>query len=606
VSPVPQAVRRLVEMLGFFQQALTLLTPGEKRRLYLILALSSFAALMQTLSVLSMMPFIVLLANPDMLEDSGLLQRGYEWLGAESYHEFLVVFGLFGILVLTLGNMFVAFEQWVSDRYLNYLVHRVETKVLQRMMRKPYDYFVTHHSAKLSDIILSQVERAIEGVIGTFITIFGSVVLAGLIVLMLLLISFKTTLVTFLGLLAAYVVVFLLLRRKIQGHGAELTELSAKVFTAVKETLDGIREIKSRRAEAFFIRRFDNSRRRLAGLAVRYNVLSYLPHFLLETIVLAGFVAVALYFVYATADSGISLSFIALYGMAIYRLIPALKGIFEGISTVHHDADAVQLVVRHIEEPPPRSHRPLAPPKRRIQLTGVTHRYADSDRDQLSDLTLTIPVGSSICLYGPSGSGKTTVLNVLAGLIRPRSGAVLCDGAELVPEALDGWRRVIGYCPQQIYLYDDTLASNIAFGIDDDAIDYGRIHAVGRIARLEEFVLEKLPGGYQAVIGEHGATLSGGQRQRVGIARCLYHDPEVLFFDESFNGLDAENRTAILDSLFSMQGKTLVFSSHETAIASRCDVIVMMEQGKVVAEGTYEVLMAESPRFEQLASRCGA
>src|SRR5690606_8880972 len=129
--------------------------------------------------------------------------------------------------------------------------------------------------------------------------------------------------------------------------------------------------------------------------------------------------------------------------------------------------------------------------------------------------------------------------------------------------------QVIGYCPQQVYLYDDTLASNIAFGIDHEAIDEERVRAVGKIARLEEFVVGKLPEGYQAAIGEHGATLSGGQRQRVGIARCLYHDPKMLFFDESFNGLDVENRTAILDSLFSMPGKTLVFSSHEMAIASR-------------------------------------
>jgi ATP-binding cassette, subfamily B, bacterial PglK len=593
-------------MFGFLRQALTLLTRAEKRRFYLILALSAFAALMQTLSVLSMMPFIVLLANPDMLQDHGLLQRVYQWVGAASYQEFLVLFGLFGILVLTLGNMFVAFEQWVSDRFLNHLIHRVETVVLQRMMSKPYDYFVTNHSATLSDIILNQVERAIEGVIGTFITILGSVVLAGSIVSMLLLISFQTTLVTSLGLLVAYVLVFLLLRRKIQSHGAELTDLSAKVFIAVKETLDGIKEIKTRRAASFFIHRFNGSRHKLAHLAVRYNLLSYLPHFLLESIVLAGFVAVSLYFVYVTADSGISLSFIALYGMAIYRLIPALKGIFEGISSVHHNTDAVQLVVRHLEEPQPRrSHRSLVPPRKHIKLAGITHRYANSDRDQLSELMITIPVGSSICLYGPSGSGKTTVFNILAGLIYPRTGAVLCDDVEVVPEVLDGWRQIIGYCPQQIYLYDDTLASNIAFGIDSNAIDEARVSAVGRIARLEEFVLEKLPGGYQAVIGEHGSTLSGGQRQRVGIARCLYHDPEVLLFDESFNGLDAGNRTAILDSLFSLPGKTLVFSSHETDIASRCDNIVMMEQGKVVGEGTYELLMAELPRFEQLASRCG-
>ena len=593
-------------MYGVVKQALTLLSAEEKRRVYLILALTSIAAVMQTLSVLSIMPFILLLANPAFLQTNELLQRLYGTLGANSYHEFLVLFGLFGILILSVGNMFVAFEQWVSDRFLNFLAHRVEAQVLQRMMKKPYEYFVTHHSAKLSDIVLNQVERVVDGVIGTFITIFGSMALALFIVLMLLVISLKSTLVTLLGLLLAYIFVFLLLRRRIQDHGAELTHLSAKVFAAVKETLDGIKEIKTRRAESFFSRRFEGSRLQMSRLSIRYNILSYMPHFVLESVVFAGFVAVALYFVFTTADSGVSLAFIALYGMAVYRLIPALKGIFEGISTIHHNADAVQLVLRHCEETgEPHGMRELPTPRKEIRLEAVTHRYDNADGDQLSNVDLTIPAGTSVCLFGPSGSGKTTILNLLVGLIRPQSGRVLCDGVEIGPETIDSWRSNIGYCPQPIYLFDDAMSSNIAFGVKPDEIDHGRVLAVSKLAQLDAFVTGKLPAGYRTVIGEHGETLSGGQRQRVGIARCLYHDPDVLVFDESFTGLDAENRTAILDNLFGLEGKTLLFSSHETAIASRCDKVVVVEHGRLIAEGTYEQLLAESPRFEQLVSRIG-
>ena len=575
----------------------------EKRRVYLILALTSVAAVMQTLSVLSIMPFIVLLANPDWLHTHDLLRRVYHTLEVQSYHDFLVLLGLLGILVLAAGNLFVALEQWVSDRFLNNLAHRVETQVLQRMMAKPYEYFVTHHSAKLSDVVLSQVERVVEGVIGTFVTIFGSVALAIFIVLMLLVISFKTTFVTLLGLLAAYVLVFLLLRRRIQSHGAELTHLSARVLTAVKEAFDGIKEIKTRRAESFFSGRFDESRALMANLAIRYNILSYLPHFLLETIVFAGFVAVALYFVFTTADTGISLSFIALYGLAVYRLIPALKGIFEGLSTIHHNADAVQVVLRHVQgHEESRGTRQLQPVAHRITLKGITHRYGRSDRDQLSDISFTIPAGSSVCLFGPSGSGKTTILNLLVGLIRPQAGQVLCDDVEIDGETIDSWPRHLGYCPQQIYLFDDTIASNIAFGINETEIDQERVRKVGTLAQLHEFVTGKLPAGYQSIIGEHGETLSGGQRQRVGIARCLYHDPDVLIFDESFTGLDAENRAVILDNLFKLEGKTLVFSSHETAVASRCDKILVIEQGRVIGEGSYQQLLAGSSRFEELVA----
>jgi ABC-type multidrug transport system fused ATPase/permease subunit len=183
---------------------------------------------------------------------------------------------------------------------------------------------------------------------------------------------------------------------------------------------------------------------------------------------------------------------------------------------------------------------------------------------------------------------------------------VLCDGVEIGPDTIDSWRSNVGYCAQQIYLFDDAIASNIAFGVDREEIDHERVRAVSELAQLDGFVNDKLPDGYRTVTGEQGETLSGGQRQRVGIARSLYHDPDVLVFDESFTGLDAENRTAILDGLFALSGKTLIFSSHETAVASRCDKTVVVEQGRVIAEGPYEDLFETSPRFVELASRLDA
>src|SRR5690606_5689828 len=175
------------------------------------------------------------------------------------------------------------------------------------------------------------------------------------------------------------------------------------------------------------------------------------------------------------------------------------------------------------EQEQPREVRQLRPMERELRLEGVTHRYENADRDQLSDVSFTIPAGSSVCLFGPSGSGKSTILNLLVGLIRTQSGRVLCDDVEIGPETIHSWRGKLGYCPQQIYLFDDTIASNIAFGVPEDDIDQDRLVTVGALAQLHGFVSEKLTAGYQSVIGEHGATLSGGQRQRVGVARCLYH-----------------------------------------------------------------------------------
>jgi len=590
-------------MLRYFRQALLLLSPWERKRVYLVLLSSAAAAIVQALSILSVMPFIVLLTNPEMLDTHPLLRQAYDYVGAGSYQEFTLWVGLLAIAVITMGNLFVAFEQWLSLRFLANLEAKVEATVLRRILGKPYEFLVGNPTARLSDVVLRQVERVMEGVIGTFVTIFSSLSLAVFILLMLLVISLKTTLLTLLGLLVAYVAVYLLTRGHIEDEGEELTQLSGKVFTAVKDTLEGIREIKTRRAEAFFTRRFSESRRRISRIAVRYEVVGFLPHYLLETVVFAGFVGVALYFIYTTDDPGVSLSYLALYGMAVYRLAPALREIFEGISTVHHNADAIQTVRELADDEPPRlAGLPMDAPRQGILLDGVSYRYPGAERQQLDDVRLFIPAGSSACLFGPSGSGKSTILNLVAGLIQAQTGRVRIDGTVLEASTVDGWRQRVGYSPQRIYLFADTLAANIAFGVPAGEIDRVRVKEAGRLAGLEK-VVAQLPEGYDTQIVEDGGTLSGGQRQRIGIARVLYHDPDVLIFDESFGALDAETRGGILNELFALPGKTLIFSSHETSVASRCGIIAVVEQGRIVAEGGYQQLVEESPRFNELLSR---
>jgi len=590
-------------MFRIIRQALTLLSSRERKQVYLLLALSAIAAIVQTVAILSIMPFIVLLANPAVLQTNVLLQRLYDVLGVQSYHEFLMIVGVFGILVLTIGNLFLAFEHWLSHRFLCLLGHRVEKLVLRKMLAQPYEYFMAHHTARLGDIVLHQVERVVDGVIGTFVLVFSNLALAIFVVLMLLLVSLKTTLVTLVGLFLLYLAVFLVLRRRIADHGSELTRLSGNVFTLVRETFDGIKEIKTRRAEGFFAGRFDGSNLQMSRLAIRYGVMSFLPNFILETLIFAGLVAVALYFVVTTQNAGVSLSFIALYGMATYRLVPSLKAVFEGVTDIHHNGDAVRIVLEHCQEQAEEMQtKELATPTRELRLQDVSYRYGNSGELQLSDIDLSIRIGSSVCLFGPSGAGKTTMLNLLVGLIYPRHGHLWCDDSPIAPTTIDSWREKIGYCPQQLFLFNDTISSNIAFGVPAGEIDQARVLEVGKLAMLDDFVSQDLEHRYETVIGEDGKTLSGGQRQRVGIARALYHDPDVIILDESFAGLDSTNRTAILENLFALAGKTLIFSSHDIAIASRCDKVVVLEQGHRIAQGSYEEL-CDSPRFAQLLSR---
>lgn len=590
-------------MVRYFQLSLKLLRSEDRKQVWWLLVLSAIAAIVQTTAMLSIMPFIVLLANPAMLEANEWLSRLYAVTGAGSYYEFLIALGLLGIVALAIGNVVLALETWLVDRFLARTGHRLEKKLLERMLGRPYEYFNEHHSGRLGNIVLDQVERMIDGVVGNFIAVAGNLSLVVFIVLTLLLISLKTTLVTLAGLMTLYLIVFLLLRRRIGNLGGELTRLSGNVYATVKETLDGVKEIKTRRAQSFFADRFERFGLPLSRLAVRISILSVLPTVVLETLVFTGLVAVALYFVVTTADSGVSLSYIALYGMAAYRLVPSLKSVFEGMSAIEHNADAIQVVQEHLE-PPAVEVDPLDLPRpaRQIQFRHVSYRYPRTEQVQLEDVDFTIPVGSSICLFGESGAGKTTLLNILAGLIEPQTGELLSDDTPITLQTIDSWRTCIGYCPQQVFLFDDTMASNIAFGVRREEIDKNRIREVGELAMLEDFVAADTVSGYETLIGEAGKSLSGGQRQRVGIARALYHDPEVVILDESLAGLDAPNQTAILDNLFSMSGKSLIFSSHSEAVARRCDKLVVLDRGRLIAEGRYSELVDGSPRFVELLS----
>jgi ABC-type bacteriocin/lantibiotic exporter with double-glycine peptidase domain len=463
------------------------------------------------------------------------------------------------------------------------------------------------HTGHLGDIILRQVERVVDGVIGAFISVFGNIALAVFVVLMLLLVNLKVTLVTLVGLLLLYLIIFLVLRRRIASHGRELTRLSGNVFTMVKETLDGIKEIRIRRAEGFFARRFEESSLKLSWLAIRHGMLSFLPNFVLETLIFAGMVAVALYFIVTTQNSGVSLSFIALYGMATYRLVPSLKGVFEGMANIQHNGDAVRIVLEHSQKQAKKTETTdMVAPEREIRLQHVSYQYGNSGDFQLNDVTLSIPIRSSVCLFAASGAGKTTLLNLLVGLIYPKQGELLCDATPVTPATVDSWRKNVGFCPQQIFLYSDTMSSNIAFGVSAEEIDQGRVTEVAKLAMLHDFISKDLENGYETTVSEAGRTLSGGQRQRIGIARPLYHNPAVIILDESFTGLDATNKGAILENLSGLSGKTLIFSSHDTAIASRCDRVIVIDKGKIVAQDNYEQLLKQSPHFVKLLSRLDA
>ncbi len=593
-------------MIATVRQALALLEAPDRRRVLWVGLAASAGTIVQALVILSLMPFIVLLTNPALFDSSEPVQRAAALLGIDSYPAFVVALGLGTALALTLGNLFVATEHMLTFRFVERLTHRTAARVLRAVLAQPWERFGQRHAAALADVVVNQVERVTAEVIGSALALASQLALLGFVVGLLLLLNPWTTLVALGGLVLAYFVLYRVTRARMARGGQEMTRAGAAVSTTVKEALDGAREIRIRRAEGFFARRFERAHQQAMRLSTHFEFQRAMPHYLLESMVFAGFVAAALYFLLRTEHPGMALSWLALYAFSVYRLVPALATIFDCLASIQHNADAIAVIAPYCAAGAGAPDGPRAAampaPVRHIRLEAAGYRHPGRDHDQLDALSLTIPAGRSLCLFGPSGAGKSTLMNLLAGLLHPHRGRLLADDMPVDAANAGAWRSHIGYVPQPVYLFADTLASNIAFGEEAGEIDLARIAAVASMARLDA-VVARLPEGLLGHVGEHGATLSGGERQRVGIARALYRDPAVLLFDESFANLDAENRSAILDDLFALPGKTLVFASHERDVVQRCASIAVIEGGRLLAQGSFATLLSTCPRFSQMLAR---
>ena len=572
-------------MISTLKRALALLQSGERKQYPWLLGLSTMAAVAQAAATLALMPFIFMLASPDLMSMNPWLQKLPVVAGLTSEREVLILLGIGAFVALLIGNIVAAVDFWIAQGFLCRAGHRLETRTLRAIVSQPFEAIADRHGGALGDVVWNQVERVVDGVIGSSIAIVGQIALVVFIVGVLLVVNPVATLVTLTVLVAIYVGVFLTLQERLARHGMRLTELSGVLVSTAEETLEGMHEIRTRRAEGFFVRRFERTNRPLARLALQHGLLTMFPNLLLETLILGGLVAIALTFIAFRQDSGAAVAYVALYGMAAYRLIPALRAVFQGLAGLRHDAEAVNAVAIYHGNArvPAADAEPISRAASVIRFDSITYRYPNALKNQLDGVSFEVPVGGSVCLFGESGSGKSTLIQILVGLLTPTQGTMSSDGAPIRAAQIDSWRQQIGYCPQHVYIFDDSVASNIAFGLDPGEIDVGRIERAAAIAMVDSFTVDVDEDGYGRRAGSKGGSLSGGQRQRIGIARALYHDPPIIVLDEAFSGLDVNNRDSILDRLLTLHAKTLVLSSHDLAVAERCDQVIEMASGRLLS-----------------------
>lgn len=595
---------------GTFRKIMALLTPGERRRGALVLGMMLVLACLETAGVASVMPFLAVLGNPEMVETQPILAWMYEEGGFESVERFLFLLGLGAFGMVLFSACVRSLTTYAMYRWTEMRRYSIGTRLLRTYLGQPYEFFLDRNSADLSKSILSEVDDLVRQVFQPGLNMLAySLVAIGLVGFLIFIDPvLALAIAAIVG--GTYLLIYLAVRRTLSRIGKDRVVSNRERFTAASEALGGIKAVKVLGKESAFLARFRNPAQRFARHQTMNAVLSSVPKYVIEAVGVGGVILLTLVLLETRENLGSVLPLIGLYTFAGYRLLPAAQHIYAGCSRLRYGLPAVDALYEELAigvqarcpqtEPSPfnvTSSKVVG-----LEFKRVSFRYPGSNDFTLTDVSFQIPAGTAVGIVGKTGAGKTTAVDLLLGLLYAKEGTIEINGVVLGPQNARAWQRRVGYVPQSIYLADASVAANIAFGVPEEEIDTQSVLEAAKIAGIHDFVKSQLAYGYRTIVGERGVRLSGGQRQRLGIARALYQDPDILVLDEATSSLDASTERGFIASLESLRGnKTIVAIAHRLSTVKDCDEIVVLEGGKIVGVGPYDTLRRSNQNFRQLA-----
>jgi ATP-binding cassette, subfamily B, bacterial PglK len=586
-----------------------LLAPRERMRAALLLVMILTMALLDMIGVASIMPFMAVLANPELVGTNTLLNSAFtaaNRFGVDTTEQFLFLLGVVVFVLLVVSLAFKALTTYAQLRFTLMREYSIGKRLVEGYLHQSYSWFLSRHSADLGKNILSEVSILVYNAIIPMMTLIAQSAVA--IALLGLLIAVDPVLALSLGFVlgAAYGLIFKITNGILGRDGEARVKINQDRYTAVSEAFGAAKEVKVGGLEEAYIQRFAVPAQANAKLQASAQVVSQLPRFALEAIAFGGMLLVVLYLMAQSGSFASALPIIALYAFAGYRLMPALQQIYGAVTQLRFAGPALDVLhadLMSLQPAHPNPSQDAIALKQAITLNQIQYRYPNAPHPALKNLSLTIPAKSTVGLVGATGSGKTTTVDLILGLLDAQEGTLSVDGQAITENNRRSWQRAIGYVPQQIYLADDAVAANIAFGLDAKDIDQAAVERAAKIANLHEFVINELPQQYQTTVGERGVRLSGGQRQRIGIARALYHNPQVLILDEATSALDNLTEKAVMDAVHNLGHQiTIILIAHRLSTVKACDTIFLLENGELKAQGTFEELTQANEKFRAMAA----
>ncbi|KAF0675881.1 ABC transporter ATP-binding protein [Profundibacterium mesophilum] len=591
-----------------------LLEPRQKRSFAWLVLLMILTGLFDIAGVALVVPFLTVMSNPSIIFERPFLSRLYELAGFESSFGFLQALGAAIFVMVIAGIAVRTVTFYLTNRFTRDIAVSLSHRRLSGYLGKPYEWFLTQHSAHLAKSVLEEISEIVNNIIAPAIRLIVNGFLMLLLGLFLIWVEPLGAAVIGGAFSLGFGGVYWLLGARLGEMGEDRLRANRERHQMVGEALGGIKEVKVMGLERYYLSRFLAPSYRLARHHASLSLIGELPRYALEALIFGGMLLFVLFLLWMRGgDMQQVIPVIGAFAFTAIKLMPTAQILFRDLSLARFGQPALAELAADLSVGP-RDARPTELPpelalhpgreagemmQRELRLQGASYRYPGAGITALERLDLSVPKGARIGIAGSTGAGKTTLIDLILGLIVPHEGNLLIDGVPLTGPRRTDWQARLGYVPQTIHLVDDTVLANIARGIPAERIDRDAARRAIVLAGIED-VVEALPQGIDTMIGEGGLRLSGGQRQRLGIARALYRRPEMLILDEATSALDAVTETRVLDAVNAMEGCTTVMISHRLTSLAQCDHIYFLEHGVITAQGDFDDLRRDAPAFRAM------
>ena len=581
--------------MKYFMLILKLILIDGRKMAFLPLIFILLTGILDAIGVISILPFMALITNPEIIEQNEYINAVFKALNFRNNRDFIFFAGMFVLCTLLLSIIIRCISIYLQLKFALMKESTISSKILEHYMSKSYEWFVSQHSANMSRILVSEVGLTVHNSLVPAIQIFAQIIIVTFIMVALFIAN--PLIAGIIGFLFAFmfIVIAKITKSPLKRFSKKRIKANENRFKAITEAFSSIKELKFRHNEYIYINRFKEAADTYGANLTKAMTTAYIPRYSVEAIVFSSTIISLLIVVSNNKNFVDTMPIISAYVFAGYRLIPSLQLIYTSYAQIKFAETSVNLVISNLDEAldsnkyeqKKTDYDEIIEYQKDIKLSNICFNYNDK-KNTIQNLSICISKGEKVGFIGLSGSGKTTLVDIMLGLLEPKSGKIFVDGLALSSTNKKSWIKKIGYVDQNVILIDNTIASNIAFGLCKKDIDMPRVIEVCKIVKIDDFINNSLSDGYNTFVGERGSKLSGGQKQRIGLARALYCKPEILVFDEATSALDNKTEKSVIKSLELLdKNLTIIMIAHRLSTLRNCDKIYHLENGIILKEGNY-------------------